>query len=225
MKIRDMPFYSKPDFKILTKGSNFLDDAELLAIILERGNSSENAIELSYRLLKKYNLSKLSSMNISELKRELNDNVKAMKILSLFELSRRHLRFKSNGFTKNIKSAKDVFNIFHSRLINEKKENFVALYLDSRDCIIKEETISVGTVDSCLVHPREVFRTAITESACSLVLVHNHPSGNPSPSPEDEEVTDLLVDAGELLNIKVKDHVIIGCEKYFSFREFSEKSC
>jgi len=219
MKIMDMPYYNRPDYKLVNKGVNYLDDAELLAIILGSGNKEENAIELSNRLLKDYNLNKLDTLSFNELEKECKDKIKPLKIMSLIELSKRYNKLIRNGYTKTIKSAEDVFNIFHNKLANEKKEHFIVLYLDTRNSIIKEETISIGTLDSALIHPREVFKNAIKESAFSIILVHNHPSGDCTPSKEDIGITERLKEAGELLNIKVLDHVIIGKGKHWSYNE------
>ena len=120
---------------------------------------------------------------------------------------------------EKITSAEDVFNRFKDRLGQEKQEHFIVLYLDSKHQILKEETISIGTLDASLVHPREVFKRAIQESAYGIILVHNHPSGDPTPSDEDKEITEKLVECGEILGIKVLDHVIVGRDKYWNYKE------
>src|SRR3989344_439553 len=219
MKINDIPFYSRPDYKLINKGSLYLDDAELLAILFGNGNKNESSIELANRLLNTYNLDKLDNLSYNELKEECNDKIKPLKILSFIELSKRYSRLIKNGYSKKINSAEDVFNMFHDRLVNEKKEYFIVLYLDTRNNIIKEETISIGTLNNFLIHPREVFKSAIKESSNAIILVHNHPSGDIEPSEEDNEITNLLFKAGDLLSIKVLDHVIIGNDKYFSYKD------
>ncbi len=220
MKIKDIPWFNRPGFKLTRKGVNTLDDAELLSIIFGVGGKGESALELSNKLLKKYNLNKLENLSIKYLAKECNGNYnKALQILSLIEICKRYNRLVANGYTNTIKSAKDVFNIYSHKFINEKKENFVVLCLDSKNKIIKEEPISIGTLDSSLVHPREVFKGAIKESAYAIILIHNHPGGDSTPSKQDLEVTKILMKAGENLDIPILDHIIIGNDNYYSFKE------
>ena len=124
-----------------------------------------------------------------------------------------------NGYSKKINSAEDVFNMFHDRLVNEKKEHFIVLMLDIKNQIIKEETISIGTLGNSLIHPREVFKSAIKNSAYSIILVHNHPSGDCNPSKEDVDITERLIEVGKMVDIKVLDHIIIGREEWKSWKE------
>jgi|SRR3989344_3796929 len=217
MKIMDMPYYNRPDYKILNKGPNYLDDAELLAILFGSGNKNENAIELSNRLLKKYNFDKFADLSFKELNDICKNKIKSLKIMSFLELNKRYNRLIKKGFTKTIHSAEEVFNTFYDRLVNEKKEHFIVLYLDTRNNIIKEETVSIGTLNSSLIHPREIFKNAIKESAYSIILIHNHPSGDCNPSKEDIEVTERLIEAGKLVDIKVLDHVIVGKNMYWNY--------
>ena len=223
MKIKDLPWFNRPGFKLTRKGVTSLDDAELLSIVFGVGSKGESALELANRLLNKYNLNKLENLSVKELAKECKWNYnKAMQILSLIEICKRYNKLINNGFARNIKSAQDVFNRYAHKFINEKKENFIALCLDSKNNIIKEENVSVGILDSSLVHPREVFKEAIKESAYAVILIHNHPSGDPTPSKQDIEVTRILMKSGETLDIPVLDHVIIGRDSYFSFKERSE---
>jgi len=219
MKINDIPFYSRPDYKLINKGSLYLDDAELLAILFGNGNKNESSIELANRLLNTYNLDKLDNLSYNELKEECNDKIKPLKILSFIELSKRYSRLIKNGYSKKINSAEDVFNMFHDRLVNEKKEHFIVLMLDIKNQIIKEETISIGTLGNSLIHPREVFKSAIKNSAYSIILVHNHPSGDCNPSKEDVDITERLIEVGKMVDIKVLDHIIIGREEWKSWKE------
>ncbi|HLC72908.1 MAG TPA: DNA repair protein RadC, partial [Candidatus Nanoarchaeia archaeon] len=197
-----------------------LDTAELLAILLGKGKRGESALELSNRLLQQYNLHGLEVLGYKELKRVCRDDgIKALQLLSFVELSKRYNKLINGGYKQKITSAEDVFNRFKDRLGQEKQEHFIVLYLDSKHQILKEETISIGTLDASLVHPREVFKRAIQESAYGIILVHNHPSGDPEPSEEDKEITRRLFDVGEVVAIKVLDHIIIGKESHFSFKE------
>jgi DNA repair protein RadC len=145
--------------------------------------------------------------------------VKAMKINAMFEIFRRTNRLEKHGFTTQIKTAEDVYNHFVDTVKDKKKEHFYALYLDTKNRIIEEQLISVGILDASLIHAREVFNPAIKASSRSMILVHNHPSGDCEPSTNDKEVTKNLINAGELLRISVLDHVIIGKESYLSFNE------
>lgn len=224
MKIKDIPWFNRPGFKLTRNGVTSLDDAELLSIIFGIGSKGESALELSNKLLKKYNLNKLENLSIKTLAKECKGNYnKALQILSLIEICKRYNKLVNNGYTNIIKSAKDVFNIYFHKFINEKKENFVVLCLDSKNRIIREEPVSIGLLDSSLVHPREVFKGAIKESAYSIIIVHNHPSGDCTPSQQDMEVTKILIKAGETLDIPVVDHVIIGKDNYYSFKEKAEQ--
>jgi len=220
MKIKDIPFYNRPGFKLTKNGVGSLDSAELLSIIFGVGNKDENAIELSNRLLKKYNLNKLEHLGLDELKKECgNDLVKALKILSLIELSKRYNKLIKGGYNENIRSSKDVFNIFNKELSNLEKEKAIGIYLDVKNKIIKKEVLSIGILDGSLVHPRELFNIAIKESAKSVILIHNHPSGDCNPSEEDSNLTKTLIQAGNLVGINFLDHIIIGRNCFYSFKE------
>jgi len=218
MRIKDISEENRPRERMEKQGVSVLSDSELLAVILQKGTRQENVIDMSNRLISKYGVSKLSSCSLKELQK-INGigKAKASQILALFEFNKRHNLAKQNG--KPIKSAKDVFEYCHPKLNGADKEHFMILHLDTRNRIIKDEIVSVGTLNSSLIHPREVFKSAIKESANSVILVHNHPSGEPDPSNEDEDITEKIFDAGELLNIQVLDHVIIGDNKYYSFKE------
>lgn len=218
MRIKDISKENRPRERFQKFGPNALSDAELLAIILQKGSKQENVIDMSNRLISKYGIDKLSDLSLKELQEIKGIGpAKALQIKALFEFSKRHNLYKINE--NPIKSAKDVFEYASQRLLGKNKEYFMILLLDSKNRIIKDEIVSIGTLNASLIHPREVFKSAIKESANSIILVHNHPSGDPSPSKEDEEITKRIFDAGELLNIKVLDHVIIGNEKYHSFKE------
>ena len=219
MKIKDIPWYNRPGIRLKKKGVSTLSDAELLAVVLGRGNKEENAVDISNRVLKDYNFDKLSNLSFHELNKEFKNQVPAMKILAMYEIFRRTNKLTKKGFRQKINAAQDVFNYFVDELQDKKKEQFCALFLDTKNKIIGEELISVGTLDTSLIHPREVFNPAIKASANSLVLVHNHPSGDVKPSKEDIEITKKLENAGSLLGISVVDHVIVGKNSYLSFKD------
>ena len=221
MKIKDIPWYDRPGFRLSREGVEKLSNPDLLSILLGKGNK-ESVFELSNRLLSKYNLNKLEDLGLEELKKECKgDVVPALKILSFIELSKRYSKLVKGGYNKKpIKSAKDVYDMLVDEMRPYKKEVLKVILLDTKNVPISVKDVSVGTLNSSLIHPREVFKEAIKESAYSIILVHNHPSGNCTPSNEDLEVTNLLVKAGESLGIKVLDHVIIGKNDYKSVKNF-----
>ncbi|MEK6855938.1 MAG: DNA repair protein RadC [Nanoarchaeota archaeon] len=218
MKILDLPKSSRPRERMLEKGAQALSDAELLAIILRTGTINENVIDMSNRLINEYGLENLYQCSIKELQKIKGmGESKALQILAISELSKRQSLAKSSK--SFVSSAKAVFEIMHEKLKDEKQENFVVIHLNNRNYFIKEELITKGILDASIIDPREVFKSAIRNSASRVILVHNHPSGNPLPSKEDLEVTKKLIEAGDLLGIKVLDHVIIGKEEYWSWKE------
>lgn len=222
MKIEEMPFFTQPLTRLKRDGVEKLDDADLLALILGSGvEKDESAIDLANKLLKKYNFHRLADLSLNELKNELKSEFKAAQILALFELFRRTNKLKKGGFnTGYFNSPKDVFNRFVDRCEPLKKEVFWVVLLDTKNKIIGEKEIFVGSLNSSLIHPREIFNYAIRESANSIVLVHNHPSGDPSPSEEDNEVTRVMKEVGDTIGIKVLDHIIIGKNRFFSFKGY-----
>jgi len=209
---------SRPRERLVKFGVENLSDAELLALILEKGTKQENVIEMSNRLINKHGLNKLSDCSLKELQEIKGIGfAKACQILALFEINKRNvLSEKPRTF---ISSAKSVFDLMNEKLKDEKQEHFIAILLNNRNYFIKEQLLTKGVLDASIIDPREVFKPAIKNSASRIILVHNHPSGNPEPSKEDLEVTKKLFEAGELLGIKVLDHVIIGRDKYWSWKE------
>jgi DNA repair protein RadC len=220
MNIREMPWFERPGARLKRSGPEVLSDAELLAIVLGRGSKTENVIDCSRRVLREANLNYLAEQSVPQLAKTFGDDeVKALKVSAMFELFRRTNRLKAAGFSRKIQSAEDVYHYFADRLAEKKKEYFYALCLDTKHRIIHEELVSVGILDASLIHPREVFRPAIQAAAHSVILVHNHPSGEPEPSSNDIEVTKLLKEAGNVVGIEVLDHIIIGGNEFFSINE------
>lgn len=215
MKISDMPFYLQPWNKLKEKGPNYLDESELLAIIFNKGNEKGNALDLSNKFLKNYNLNQLNNISLNKLKKEIG-LIPSYKILALAELFKHYSKLKNNAYNKYIKNATDVYNIMNLDLKDKKEEYMFVLLLDTKNKLIKKVLVSIGTLNSSIIHPREIFKHALLESANSIILVHNHPSGDINPSEEDRNITKLLVEAGNLLGIKVLDHVIIGKENFKS---------
>ncbi|MBN2421823.1 DNA repair protein RadC [Candidatus Woesearchaeota archaeon] len=214
MRIKDIPLQNRPRQRFVKKGASALSDSELLAVILQKGTKAENAVEMCNRLLSKYSIQKLSGLSLTELQEVKGIGpAKAMQIKALFEFLK---RAKTQDKTY-INSADDVFGRYYPKLKDEKQEKFIVLLLDTKSRVIAEEVVSIGILDSALIHPREVFKPAIRNSASKIILVHNHPSGDPKPSQEDLVITDKIIEAGKLLGISVLDHVIIG-ERYWSWR-------
>lgn len=219
MKIKDLPESSQPRERFLKHGPEALSDAELFAIILRTGTVGENIIEMSNRLISKFGkLTNLFDSSLNQLQ-EIKGigQTKAMQILAIAELGKRYDQEKN--LIKKITCAEDVFKLFHRRLKDKKQEHFYVLMLDTKNNIIGEQLISQGTLDASILHSREVFKSAIRNSASRIILVHNHPSSDPTPSPEDLDITDKIIKAGEELGIKVLDHVIIGEGKWWSWLE------
>jgi len=216
MRIKEISQANRPRERFSRLGGDALSDAELLALILQMGTHGENVIDMSNRLISKYPLDKLSSLSLTELQEIKGIGpAKAMQIKAVFELNKRCCR--KEGL--HIRTAKDVFEYASPKLCDKDKEHFMIILLDSKNKVIKDEIVSIGTVSSALAHPREIFKSAIRESASSVVLVHNHPSGDPSPSEADEVITERLVNAGDMLGIEVLDHVILGNGNLWSWKE------
>ena len=220
MKIRDLPDASKPRERFLKYGPEAMSDAELFAIILRTGTKNENVLEVANKIIAEHRIDRLFDCSIKELRKIKGiGQIKAIELLTIAELAKRYNNFKRE--IKHIKSAKDVFDLFHERLKDEKQENFIVLMLNSKNYIIGEHLVSKGILDASIVHPREIFKPAIKNSCSKIILVHNHPSGDSKPSEEDEETTEKLIEAGALLGIKVLDHIIIGTDNYWSWKEKS----
>ncbi len=207
-----------PREKLEAKGPENLKDHELLAILLRTGRQKKNVLEISREILKKHSLEKLLELKLDHLK-EIKGvgSAKASTLMAAFELSKRAFQ-KGLGVSHTILKPKDALALV-SHIKDSKKEHFIAIYLNSRKQVIHQETISVGSLNESLVHPREAFQPAIQISASAVLFVHNHPSGDVNPSHEDTLVTKRLCHAGKLLGIEVVDHIIIAKENYSSLRE------
>jgi DNA repair protein RadC len=217
--IKDMPLNMRPREKLLAEGETALNNHELLAIILGNGTKDISALELANRLLDTYKgLRRLQEASLEELIQEKGIGpAKAASIKAALEIGRRiSLDVEIRDL---IKSPKDVEKMLIQEMRVYDREHFMVLYLDRKGGLIVKEDVSVGGLHSSIVHPREVFKTAIKRSAASIILAHNHPSGDPSPSREDIEITRRLVEVGHLMGIEVLDHVVIGENTYCSLKE------
>jgi DNA repair protein RadC len=213
-----MPENMRPREKLLNWGETKLSDVELLAIILGMGTRNVSALELANFLVVKYKgLRGLKESSLEELIEERGIGpAKAVTIKAAVELGRR-IAVNVQGKIP-IKSPEDVRNIVMEEMRYFDREHFRSLYLDRKGGLIVMEDVSVGGLHSSIVHPREVFKTAVKKSAASIILVHNHPSGDPTPSKEDIEVTKRLIEAGKIMGIEVLDHIIIGEGNYCSLK-------
>jgi DNA repair protein RadC len=190
-----------------------------LAILLGTGTKGKNVLEVAQDILSSYPKKKLLGLDFTQFKK-INGigPAKATQILAAFEFASRVLEVDSSDTLPIVRTSKDIIAQI-SFLREHKKENFVVLYLNSRDELLNKETISVGTLNASLVHPREVFEPAARYFAAQIILAHNHPSGDSEPSEDDLIITKRLVEAGKIMGIEVNDHIIITKNSFFSFKE------
>ncbi len=207
-----------PREKLLKYGIETLTDYELIAIILCSGTKKANVLEISKLLTKKYGIEKLSKISIGQLKKETGiGSVKACQICSCFEIARRTLI--PNKKKLRINNAEDIFNLLHPKMKDLTQECLYCILLNARRYLLSEKKIFVGSLTESLINPREIFKFAIEENASAIILVHNHPSGECTPSQSDIESTSEIINAGNVLGIKVLDHIIIGQSDYWSLNE------
>jgi DNA repair protein RadC len=219
-KITRWPKTERPRERLLQHGPQPLTEAELLGILLGKGTRKKTAIDLARELLDQYeSLQKLFSRSPSELMKVKGiGSAKAATLSAAFELARRNQSQKS-GAKVSFKRSAEVSEHYLPLMRDLRKEVFKVLLLNRANRLIKEVTISEGTLEASIVHPRDVFREALLEPAAGIILIHNHPSGNASPSEEDLRITKQLVEAGRLLGIKVYDHIILAGEGYRSLAD------
>lgn len=217
--IKQLPPELRPRERLLEAGPEALSNAELLGILFGIGTREKTAVELASEVISgSGDLFGLHSVSVHDLTKVHGvGEAKACIILAAVEFGKRLGRVRNVG-KPVISSPADVDGLLRGRIANQDRENFVAVLLNTKNEVIESPVISVGTLSSSLVHPREVFKPAIRASAASVVLSHNHPSGKAEPSREDREVTKRLVEAAEIIGIEVLDHVIIG-EEHFSMKE------
>lgn len=206
----------RPREKLRRLGPSALTNTELLALILGSGTRGANVLEVAERLLKKYGGERLVEVSLTELSTNRGvGKAKASTLIACFELARRLFKREEDEV---IKGPEEVYELT-KEIRTAKKEHVVALYLDARNRILKKETISIGSLTANIVHPREVFQPAVGLSAASVILVHNHPSGDPTPSQDDLALTRRLLEAGRIMGIEVLDHVIVGAKRFLSLKE------
>lgn len=217
---RDEPAAERPRERLAALGPEALSDAELLALVLRTGGRAASAVAVASRTLAVHGgLRALAAAAPGQLSAERGIGpAKAASLLAVFELARR-IAARRLRPGQALRSPAEVAAAFHPRLRDAPHERFVAVLLDGRHRVLRDVVVSQGTLTASLVHPREVFRPALREAAAALILIHNHPSGDPSPSREDAEVTRRLARAGRLLGIEVLDHVVVAEQGYASLRE------
>lgn len=218
MRVMEIPSDERPRERLIRYGTSGLSNTELLAIILGHGTKDNDAISLAQHILTTIPISKMVNATIGELKKINGIGiVKSIQIKAMFALVKRS-QINTNKKTK-IRCARDVYNFMKTRTEHLEKEHFFVLHMNTKNVIIELETISIGTLNATIIHPREVFRRAIRNNVNCIIIAHNHPSGESSPSREDGEITKRLNEAGKILDIKVIDHIVIGKDTYYSFAE------
>jgi len=223
VQINEMYALERPMEKMEMYGKERLSDAELFAIIFRAGTRKVNAVGLANQMLKRHNnghpLVSLYQDSLLELQ-EISGigKVKAAQVHAVLELSKRIAKQRRSDDIK-ITSANAVANLYMEELRHLRTECFKVIYLDTKNKVIADENISIGSLNASIVHPREVFKNAVKRSANSIIAMHNHPSGDPTPSKEDIDITKRISRAGELLGITLLDHIIIGDHRYISFKE------
>ncbi len=218
--IKKLPLETRPREKLRKFGSSFLTDEELLAIILRSGTKDKNVLSVAREILLTIGLNNINSGTINKLKKIKGvGEVKALTLLAALELGKRSLNMSDNFSKKVIKNSSDAYSYFKDELENSKQEKLIAIFLDTKKKVINSKIIFIGTLDKSLVHPRDIFREAFENNAKSLIIMHNHPTGEVDPSMEDDIFTSKLVSIGKIVGILVIDHLIIGHNKYYSYSD------
>ncbi len=218
--MRDMPVPERPRERLIRYGADKLSGEELLAVLISRGTAGVPVREIAYQLLIRFgSIVGVGEATIEELKQvEGIGTAKACQIKAAFELARRFQEGLAPTQGESLTTPEAIVRLVKPRLLERKKECFFTLLLDSRHRHIRTEQVSIGSLDTTLAHPREVFDAAVHDHAPAVVVVHNHPSGDPTPSEDDIRLTKRLNEAGKVLGINLLDHIIIAGEKFYSFR-------
>jgi DNA repair protein RadC len=218
--VHDLPLGERPRERLLKLGSEALSAQEILAVILGRGNKGESVMDISQNLIKRFrSLKGVASASVEELTQMKGIGpAKAAQIKAALELGKRLEADAGEKPKPILKSPDDVAAEVRSQLKGKKKEHFLVLCLDTRNRLIASRPVSIGSLDTSIVHPREVFKEAVSACAASVIFAHNHPSGDPEPSKEDVELTKRLAKAGEIMGIDVLDHIIVCDKSYLSLK-------
>jgi DNA repair protein RadC len=218
--IKDVHVADRPRERLVRQGAESLSNQELIAILLRTGTKQESVLHLANRVLSFFEqIQELKNATLEEIMSVKGiGEAKAVQLLAAVELGRRLSQQQTdNKFT--IRSPQDAATYLMPDMTFLKQEHFVALFLNVKNQILHKQTIFIGSLNASIVHPREIFREAVKRSAASIICAHNHPSGNPAPSPEDIDVTKRLFEAGQLMGIELLDHVIIGDHQFISLKE------
>ena len=222
--IKEWASDDRPREKMMVKGKSALSNAELIAILIGSGNSEMSAVELSRVILDSVgnDLIELSNLTLDDLMRHKGiGEAKAITIMAALELGKRR-RAAEATLPDEVKDSKDAFERFLPHIDDPRQEHFLVMYLNQRNHALKVECISNGGTTNVIADPKIIFKNALTIGATCIIVGHNHPSGNPRPSEDDRLLTKKIVAAGKLLDINVKDHIIIGNERYYSFLDHGE---
>ncbi|MHA6259323.1 RadC family protein [Sporosarcina sp. CAU 1771] len=220
MMIRDVHIADRPRERLIRQGASSLSNQELIAILLRTGTRQESVLVLANRILSTFDkIQDLKDATIEEFMTVKGvGEAKAVQLLAAAEIGKRIYQKHSEG-RYTIRSPEDAAAYLMTDMSSLNQEHFVVLFLNVKNEVLHKQTIFIGSLNSSIVHPRDIFREAVKRSAASLICAHNHPSGNPAPSPEDIEVTKRLMEAGSVMGIEVIDHVIIGNHKFISLKE------
>ena len=221
IKVSDIPKNERPIEKLLLIGPESLSNAELLAVILRTGTRGENVISLSTRLLAEVEgLDGLFNSNFKDMTSIKGiKNTKASQLIAMIELSKRFNTLRANKEDKKISSPKDVANLLMNEMANSNQEVLKLIMLDTKNKIIGNKDVFKGTLNSSIVHPREIYSEAIKRNSANIIVCHNHPSGDPEPSKEDINITMRLKECGKIMGIDLLDHIIIGNNQFISLKE------
>ncbi|MGP5092016.1 RadC family protein [Staphylococcus equorum] len=220
MRINELADNQKPRERLLSYGASHLSHAELLAILINTGRKGNSSLDIANELLKTVdNLKELKRLSISDLNKIKGVGLyKALILKAAFELGER-MHSGSVDDKIQISSPKDVADFMMGKMEHLIQEKFIALFLNSKNVIIKQKTIFIGTLNSSIVHPREIFSEAVKCASNAIIVLHNHPSGDVTPSTEDIKTTERLKECGQVLGIDLLDHIIIGDHTYLSMVE------
>jgi DNA repair protein RadC len=218
--VRDLPIEERPRERLQKIGVDNLSTQELLALIIEKGGRGQTVLTLAQNLLAHFgNLQNIKNASLEELKKVKGIGfATACKIQAAFKLGEK-VESHITKFGEKIEGPEDIFNLLKNEIGNKMKESFYIISLTTRNNLISYDKVSTGTLSASLAHPREVFLPAIKNSASTVIIVHNHPSGDPQPSEDDLNITKRLKEAGKILGIDVVDHIIISRTNYFSFKD------
>lgn len=219
--IKDIPSKERPRERLKKYGSSALSNEELLAIILKNGTHNKSVKELALDILKTYDdISKLKDATIAKLTSIKGiGEVKALELIATIELGKRIVLSNEKTDAFRLSNAEEIYYYIKDLFLNKKQEYFYALYFNNKQELIDKKLLFMGTINRSVVHPREIFKEAYLYSASSIVCIHNHPSGDTNPSPEDIYFTNNLVTIGKINGIFIIDHIIIGNDSFYSFYE------